>query len=404
MKVKGIRPSARYTLAIVSVAAAALVRMICGRWVGDAFPFFSFYVAVAVTTWFAGLGPGMVALVLGYLATDLFFTRGFQTDPFGVLVYFSVTLTFVLFGQSMHQSRRRAEVSGAEARQHQRDLEQEISLRVQAEAALRQTSEKSTTLAGDLEKEVAGRTAKLMETIRSLEGFCYSIAHVLRAPIRAMQGYAGILGEDASLGTSARDYAHRITHAAAHMDQLVQDLLVYGRLIHEPVERGPVHLEAVVDHVLSELSTEISARNAVVKVARPLPQAMAHATVLEQLLANLLRNAMTFVSPGTLPRIVIRAKESGGIVRLSVEDNGIGIAECYHDRIFNVFERLHCTESYKGTGIGLAIVKKGVERMGGRVGVSSDPGKGSCFWMELAGVPGMHLPPAHPELKLSVNS
>jgi signal transduction histidine kinase len=91
------------------------------------------------------------------------------------------------------------------------------------------------------------------------------------------------------------------------------------------------------------------------------------------------------------------------MVRLSVEDNGIGIAQCYHDRIFNVFERLHCAEDYKGTGIGLAIVKKGVERMGGRVGLLSEPGKGSCFWMELARVPGEQLPPVHPELKLSAS-
>jgi signal transduction histidine kinase len=375
------------------------------RWVGGSFPFFSFYLAVTITTWFAGAGPGMVAVVLGYLATDLFFFQhALETDPFGVLIYFTVTLTIVLFGQSMHQSRRRAETSANEARQRQRDLEQEVAQRQQAEESLRMAQDKLKAQTGELERQVADRTAKLTETIRSLEGFCYSIAHDLRAPIRAMQGYATILREDASLGSSARDYTHRISQAAVRMDQLVQDLLVYGRLTHEPVERGPVHLEAVVEHVLTALTSEILAHKATVKVLRPLPQALAHPTVLEQLLANLLRNAMTFVPVGTLPQIVIRAVDSGGTVRLSVEDNGIGIPECYHDRIFNVFERLHHAEDYKGTGIGLAIVKKGVERMGGRVGLSSEPGKGSCFWMELASVPAEQLPPAHPELKLSVNS
>jgi signal transduction histidine kinase len=112
-------------------------------------------------------------------------------------------------------------------------------------------------------------------------------------------------------------------------------------------------------------------------------QVVAHPTTLAQAVANLLSNAVKFVAPGTRPRVRVWAEESEGWVRLWVEDNGIGIAPDDHERIFRVFERLHGVDVYPGTGIGLAIVRRGVERMGGRVGVESELGKGSRFWIEL---------------------
>jgi signal transduction histidine kinase len=143
-------------------------------------------------------------------------------------------------------------------------------------------------------------------------------------------------------------------------------------------------------------------------VCRPLPAVRANTAVLNQILSNLLSNALKFVAPDTTPRLRISAEETttrienplsrangtpsldvklsaldGKFVRLWIEDNGIGIQPEYHERIFRMFERLHGADSYPGTGIGLAIVRKGVERMGGRVGVESAPGTGSRFWVEL---------------------
>jgi signal transduction histidine kinase len=392
---KKIRPSARYSLAVVSVAAAAVIRMLLSRWVHD-FPFFSFYLAVTVTTWFAGSGPGLASAVMGYLVTDIFFFSGggFGADPFGALIYLSVTLTIVLFGGSLHQAQKRAERAATEARHRQHELEQEVMQRKKAEEALRLAQEKLRDHTVDLERLVAERTANLSETIRSLEGFCYSIAHDLRAPIRAMQGYATVLAEEASLSDAARDYTHRIRRASLRMDQLVHDLLLYGRLTHEAVERSPVHLEPVVKKVLEQLAEEIKARQAEIKVIHPLAEVLGHPSVIEQALVNLVSNALKFTRPGVCPHIEIRSEQLPKLVRLGIEDNGIGIGAQYHDRIFNVFERVHRQEEYSGTGIGLAIVKKGVERMGGRVWVESQLGKGSIFWIELAAVPGSLPPPS----------
>jgi signal transduction histidine kinase len=134
---------------------------------------------------------------------------------------------------------------------------------------------------------------------------------------------------------------------------------------------------------VAQFEQDIKERQAVITVVFPLPPVRAHAATLIQILANLLGNALKFVAPEVIPQIVLRAWEKAGWVRLSIEDNGPGIAPEYHEKIFRVFERLQSDHS-NGTGIGLAIVRKGAERMGGRVGVESGPGrKGSLFWIEL---------------------
>jgi signal transduction histidine kinase len=146
-----------------------------------------------------------------------------------------------------------------------------------------------------------------------------------------------------------------------------------------------VGLEAAVDKALSDLSHELSEKNARVDVVRPLPRVRANALPLGLALQNLIANAAKFVPAATAPVIRIRAEEAPGVVRLWVEDNGIGIASEHQDRIFGVFERLHTAEAYPGTGIGLAIVRKAMERMHGRVGLESEPGKGSRFFLEFEG-------------------
>ena len=131
------------------------------------------------------------------------------------------------------------------------------------------------------------------------------------------------------------------------------------------------------------LGDEIQARKAEVKIEQPLPQVVGNPTVLNQILTNLLTNALKYVGPGVAPRIHVWAKVNKSTVRLWIEDNGIGIASEHHERIFRIFERLDDSDAYSGTGIGLAIVAKGAERMGGRTGLESQPGHGSRFWVEL---------------------
>ncbi|RMD93133.1 MAG: PAS domain S-box protein, partial [Calditrichaeota bacterium] len=239
--------------------------------------------------------------------------------------------------------------------------------------------------AEELEARVAERTRALEEVNSELEAFAYSVSHDLRAPLRAMQGFSKALLEDFGdqLDEVGKDYAHRIVNAARHMDLLIQDLLAYSRITHEKMKLGPVHLAAIVEAVQNQLQGEIETRGARIHIRQPLMDVVAHAATLTQVLSNLLDNAMKFVPEGRSPEIRMWTEIKNGQVRFWIKDNGIGIDHRHIDKIFRVFERLHSIEAYPGTGIGLAIVRKAIERMGGRVGVCSEPNQGSAFWFEL---------------------
>ena len=138
-----------------------------------------------------------------------------------------------------------------------------------------------------------------------------------------------------------------------------------------------------LERVMARLSPEIAATQACVEISEPLPDLWANPNVLEQVLTNLLTNALKFVPKGARPQVRIRAEDAGACCRILVQDNGIGVPPEHQQSIFGVFQRLHAPEEYPGTGIGLAIVQKSIERLGGKVGVDSTPGHGSCFWFEL---------------------
>jgi signal transduction histidine kinase len=138
-----------------------------------------------------------------------------------------------------------------------------------------------------------------------------------------------------------------------------------------------------LSEVLDQFSSEVSQRKAQIRVDRPLHTILAHRPTLRQILANLLANAIKFVDPSKSPGIHIWSREEDGRVKLWVEDNGIGIAPEHQEKIFKLFERLHGNNAYPGTGVGLALVRKGAERMAGRVGIESQPGQGSRFWLEM---------------------
>ncbi|MDB6056022.1 MAG: Multi-sensor signal transduction histidine kinase [Verrucomicrobiales bacterium] len=225
----------------------------------------------------------------------------------------------------------------------------------------------------------------LQETNTELESFSYTVSHDLRAPLRAMQGFADALLQDYApqLDDTARDYATRIVVAARRMDALIQDLLVYSRLNRAELHLKPVELTEAINDALTQLEDGIREKKAKIEVVQPLPQVCAHHATLVQVIVNLLGNGMKFMGADGHPEIRIHAEPISDKIRLYVKDNGIGIKPEYFTRIFRVFERLHGVETYPGTGIGLAIVRKGIERMGGRVGLESQPDHGSTFWIEL---------------------
>ncbi|HZZ56714.1 MAG TPA: ATP-binding protein [Opitutaceae bacterium] len=237
-----------------------------------------------------------------------------------------------------------------------------------------------------VEEQVAERTAKLQETIAELESFSYSISHDLRAPLRAMQSFAQLLSEECSpqLNAEGRDYLRRIIAGSGRMDRLIQDVLVYSRVAGSDLALGPVPLQPLVDGIV-ESYPQFRSDAVDVLVARDLPVVRGNDAALTQCVSNLLGNALKFVAPGVRPRVEVSAESSGGWVRLRFKDNGIGIAPEMHGKIFGIFERL--SRSYEGTGIGLAVVRKAAERMGGRVTLESAPGQGSTFCLELPAFP-----------------
>jgi len=255
----------------------------------------------------------------------------------------------------------------------------------QTEQELRLAHEKLRGYADQLEKRVAERTRELEETNAEMQAFSYSVSHDLRAPLRAMQGFSQALLEDfgPGLGEIGQDYARRIASSAAHMDSLIQDLLAYSRLSRAEIRLVPVGLQEAADEALQQVQSAVREHGASVDVRRPLPLVRAHRGTLVQILANLLGNAVKFHPAGAAPSVSLWAESRDRLVRVWVEDNGIGVPSEHRERIFRAFERLHGAEQYQGTGIGLAIVRKGAERMGGRAGVEARAGGGSRFWIEL---------------------
>lgn len=236
-----------------------------------------------------------------------------------------------------------------------------------------------------LQTEVARHTEKLRKSLKTMESFNYSIAHDLRAPLRAIKGLTMALQEDYSSAydSTGQDYSRRITEAVDRMDSLIGDLLAFGSISHKDVVFANVDLDTLVPKVIENFNSEITEKKAIVRVDHPLGVVLANETLLQQILTNLISNALKFMPFGVQPQLKLWTEKAGARIRINVEDNGIGIAKEHHERIFGVFERLHGQGSYPGTGIGLAIVIKAAERMEGSIGLRSEPGKGSCFWIEL---------------------
>jgi len=236
-----------------------------------------------------------------------------------------------------------------------------------------------------LEQTVAERTVALRETIAELETFSYSIAHDIRGPLRSMSGFAELLEEELGpkLGETHKMFLRRIRESAIRMDQLLQDVLRYSRF-----SRGELPLERVNPHrLLLEVIDEypdIAEKREFIDLRETCVQeeAWANPAGLTQVFSNLLTNALKFVPKTRNPEVRVVCEARDGVIEVTVSDNGIGIPPDQQERIFDAFQRLHGAE-YAGTGIGLAIVKRVVERMGGSVRVESEREKGSIFHVEL---------------------
>jgi PAS domain S-box-containing protein len=240
-------------------------------------------------------------------------------------------------------------------------------------------------LNNELEARVIERTRALESANKELESFVYSISHDLRAPLRAVTGFAQILVNRHfdCLNEEGRHYLNNVLQAGNHMGELIDDLLQYSRTGQGTLQMRPVELAPIIKGLKITFEERIEQSNARLIVEEPLDTPMGDATLIGQQFTNLIDNALTYARPNTVPEIRITSKVKDDQVLITVEDNGIGIAPEYHEKIFKVFQRLHNQDDFPGTGVGLAIVSKAARMMGGAVEVESSPGGGSQFTLIL---------------------
>jgi signal transduction histidine kinase len=240
-------------------------------------------------------------------------------------------------------------------------------------------------LNAELEQRIAARTAALDKKSRELETFAYSVAHDLKAPLRGIDGYSRLLIEDYSkeLNSEARSFLDTIQTSAEEMSQLIDDLLAYSRLERRELKPDLLKLQPLVVRLIEQKKREEAERNIdfVMNVDGGAVTADANGLILS--LRNYMDNAIKFTRKSSQPRIEVGSKETATSCILWVRDNGIGFDSKYHDQIFGIFQRLNHAEEYPGTGVGLAIVRKAMERMGGQAWANSEPGQGATFYLEI---------------------
>ena len=238
----------------------------------------------------------------------------------------------------------------------------------------------------ELEQRVNERTVQLETANKDREAFTYSVSHDLKAPLRGIDGYSRLLleGYSAKLDDEGRRFLHNVRRATAQMNQLIDDLLAYSRLERYVLQTTQVNMQALIDALLVECVTEVQNRGVAVTVTLSCTTVRADRDGLAMALRNLLDNALKFSRDVPRPAIEISGHNTGISCILWVRDNGTGFDMKFHDRIFDMFQRLHRAEDYPGTGVGLAIVRKAMDRMGGRAWAESEPGKGSTFYLEIS--------------------
>jgi PAS domain S-box-containing protein len=259
----------------------------------------------------------------------------------------------------------------------------DISQRKEAEKAVREAQAELARANADLEKTVQVRTAALQDMVNELEHVSYAITHDMRAPLRAMSAFAQLLLEDATghrLSAEAQDYCRRIMTGASRLDTLIREALHYTQAALQQLPMRPVDLDQLIRGML-DTYPNFHPDQAEVRIEGRLPIVQGNEALLTQCFSNLLGNAVKFVAPGQKPQVEVGADNSATVARITVRDRGIGIPRHAQSRLFGMFQKLD--NQYEGTGIGLAIVRKVVQRMGGKVGVESEVGEGSRFWVEL---------------------
>jgi signal transduction histidine kinase len=273
-------------------------------------------------------------------------------------------------------------------RQEQRLLATLSGVNDSMQVANRELSKSETryrTLSAELEQRVAERTRELQQAYRELENFSYAAAHDLKAPLRSVDGFGAMLSAEYGdrLDEKGRAYLQRMRRSALKMSELIDDLLAYARVERRDFDWSTVPLQSLIDKVIAEQRDDLDNGGVQLQIDVAPLSVQADSDGLLMACRNLLQNAIKFSRQAKPPIVSISVSGQDDSVCIAVTDNGIGFDMSYHERIFEVFQRLHRAEDIPGTGIGLAIVRKAVERMGGRVWAESSPGAGATFYLQL---------------------
>jgi light-regulated signal transduction histidine kinase (bacteriophytochrome) len=253
----------------------------------------------------------------------------------------------------------------------------DISAQIRAESEIRRLNVK-------LEKRVAERTHQLETAVRDLESFSYSVSHDLRAPLRAIDNFSSILQEEygGRLDEEGQRLLRVVRKNAARMGNLIDDILAFARAGRRDLVLTDIDLEVLARDVLEDLAPATGGRTIDVSIVS-LPRVRADAAALRQVMFNLLSNAIKFTRACPMARIEVRGGVAGNEFICSVRDNGVGFEPAYVNKLFGIFQRLHDTDDFEGTGIGLGIVKRIIDKHGGRVWAEGEPGAGATFYFSL---------------------
>ena len=366
--------AAPYLLAIMSVATALAVRLLLQRLgvVGASeMRMTVFLYAIAVSAWYLGAGPGLFAAILSTLTYNYFLkdSHSLRIAPDQVPFY----IAFVLFAVVITRFtavRRRVE---RELLQSRDGLQKELIERRMREEQIR-----------ELNQQLERRSAELEASNKELEAFAYSISHDLRSPLRHMVGFAELLGQHAAtaLDEKSRRYTTTILDAAKRMGALIDDLLAFSRIGRAEARASTVSLRELVNEVVEEMRPDLSGRTVSWRIG-DLPDLYCDRSMLRMVFMNLITNAIKFTRPRERAEIEIGSFEDARGVVVFVRDNGVGFDMKYSNKLFRVFQRLHRSEEFEGTGIGLATVQRIIQRHGGTVSAEGSVNGGATMFLAV---------------------
>jgi signal transduction histidine kinase len=369
-------PVRRYGFSVLSVAIAlglALVSQAYDFRDGEA-PLFN--LAVAVTSWYAGVGASVLAVVLSTACFSYFFTAPLYSLEISHqdLPYFLLLTAWAIVIAWFVSARRRIEDDLRRTGDH---LRIEVEQRKQREGEIRK-----------LNRELARRAQELQTSNRDLESFAYSVSHDLRAPLRHVAGYAELLQKQASslLDEKSHRYMRTIIESAKRMGDLIDDLLAFSRIGRAETQMRTINLEQLVREVVAEIGQDLGEREIAWKI-NALPVCHGDGAMVKLVLHNLISNAVKFTRMRSRAEVEIGCVENENDVEAFVRDNGAGFDMRYENKLFGVFQRLHSSEEFEGTGIGLATVQRIVHRHGGTVRAEGAVDQGATFYFSLPKAP-----------------